>query len=300
MAENMTVENEQDKSEAGKAAVDAVAEDRTPKEEKGGRRPHGKSFIYLSLPDADEILRKIDQHAKRMSVVSFARALGHPKPKGRFVQKLNALQEYKLAEVDSEDVTLTDLAVEMLYGASEQARARARVRAFQSCEMFHETFVECPKNQDYELSYLRGFAKAKLNIVNEVETYIRRFLESAHFAGLLDGEPNPKAQTIRLRPALVAPNGDSVQKGEAEAPEDQWVMVAPNEEASLLEGLGLTQFEGRCGITQKSSGDIAVSMADGKITVEVRRPMRVTITPTNMLSDVTEIIKALQSKGFKA
>jgi hypothetical protein len=41
-------------------------------------------------------------------------------------------------------------------------------------------------------------------------------------------------------------------------------------------------------------------MADGKITVEVRRPMRVVIRTTNMLEDVTDILKALQSKGFKA
>jgi hypothetical protein len=41
-------------------------------------------------------------------------------------------------------------------------------------------------------------------------------------------------------------------------------------------------------------------MADGKITVEVRRPVRVAIRTSNMLADVTEILKALQAKGFKA
>jgi hypothetical protein len=53
-------------------------------------------------------------------------------------------------------------------------------------------------------------------------------------------------------------------------------------------------------VSQRSAGEIAINMADGKITVEVRRPVRVVITATNMLSDVTEILKALQSKGFKA
>jgi hypothetical protein len=298
MDKNMT--GEQD-PEAGGDVVDAEPKDREPNEQRGGPRQHGRSFIYLSLPDADEALRKIDHHAKRMSREGFARALGHPKPKGRFLQKLDALQDYKLATVDSEDVTLTELAVEMLYGASEEARARARTRAFLSYDLFNRTFVECPKNQDYELSYLAGFATAKLNIVNDVETYIRRFLESAKFAGLLEGEANPKAQTVRLRPALVASDDGARRKeGEAKASEDQWVRVSPGEEASLLDGLGLTQYQGRCAITQKSSGDIAVNMADGKITIEVRRPLRVAITPTNMLADVTEIIKALQSKGFKA
>jgi len=245
MTENVTIEEKQESPEGAGGELGVEPEDRTAKKQKGDRRPHGKSFIHLSLADADDALRKIDQHAKRMSIESFARTLGHPKPKGRFLQKVNALQDYKLADVDSEDVTLTDLAVDMLYGASEKTRARARARAFLSYDMFNHTFVECPKNQDYELSYLRGFAKARLNIVNEVETYIRRFLESAQFAGLLDGEPNPMAQTIRLRPALVAANGDAVPKDQAKASEDQWVLVSPNEEASLLEGLGLMQYQDR-------------------------------------------------------
>jgi len=269
--------------------------------EKSGRRQHGKSFIYLTLEDADEILRKIDQHAKKMSKEGFARALGHPEPKLRFQQKLNALKDYKLVDVDAEYVTLTELAVEMLYGASAPAQARARAKAFLSYDMFNRTFVECPKNQDYELSYLLGFVKAKLSIVNEVETYVKRFLESAHFAGLLDGEPNPKAVTIRLRPALVAPsNGETPQESQAKSSDDQWVLVSPNDEAGVLDGLGLTQYQGRCGITQKSSGDVAINMADGKIAIEVRRPTRVVITPTNMVAEIPEIIKALQSKGFKA
>lgn len=68
----------------------------------------------------------------------------------------------------------------------------------------------------------------------------------------------------------------------------------------MLDGLGLTPYQNRADVTQRSAGDVTISMADGKITIEVRRPTRVTIRPTNMLSDITEIIKALQSKGFKA
>ena len=292
-------ENARSEEKAGiiGAAVGTEPENGGGRSEKRGRRRHGKSFIYLTLKDADDILRKIDQHAKKMSKEGFARALGHPEPKGRFQQKLNALQDYKLVDVDAEYVTLTELAVEMLYGASARAQAQARAKAFLSYDMFNRTFVECPKNQDYELSYLLGFVKAKLSIVNEVGTYVKWFLESAHFAGLLEGEPNPKAVTIRLRPALVAPsNGETPP---AKTPDEQWVLISPNDEAGVLDSLGLTQYQGRSGITQKSSGDVTISMADGKITIEVRRPTRVVVTPTNMLADVTEIMKALQSKGFK-
>ena len=292
--------------ELEKPAVEETVAQRSPEGDEAGekkkrRRPHGKSFIYINLKDADDALRKIDHLAKKMSQESFARALGHEPKSGRFKQKLNALLDYKLVEADDEYVTLTQLAVDMLYGASAQAQARARAQAFLSYDMFSKTFSECPKNQDYELSYLIGYVKAKLSIANEVETYIRRFLESAHFAGLLEGEPNPGAATIRLRPALVAPsNGEGPSQGQAKSADDQWVLASASDEAALLEGLGLTQYEGRCIITQKSSGDVAIGMADGKITVEVRRPIRVAITPGNMLEEVTGIIKALQSKGFKA
>jgi hypothetical protein len=267
---------------------------------KSSRRPHGKSFIYINLKDADDALRKIDHLAKKMTKESFARALGHDPKSSRFKQKLIALKDYKLVEVDDEDVKLTDLAVEMLYGASAQAQARARAQAFLSYEKFHRTFVECPKNQDYELSYLVNFVKARLSIVNDVETYIRKFLESAHFAGLLEGEPNPAANTVRLRPALAAPgNGETAPPGQAKSPDDQWVLASPDDEAALLAGLGLTEYAGRCAITQKSAGDVAITMADGKIAIEVRRPTKIVITPGNMLEEVPGIIKALQSKGFK-
>jgi len=298
MTENVVKE---EKVDAEEQVAETASNSRETGSEKMGRRPHGKSCIYLNLEDADEALRKIDHQAKKMSKEGFARAMGHPEPKGRFLQKLNALEDYKLVAVDSEYVTLTDLAVEMLYGASAQAQARARAQAFLAYEVFNRTFVECPKNQDYDLSYLRGFVKAKLNIVNEVEMYVKRFLESAHFAGLLEGEPDSKARTIRLRPALVAPsNGEAALENRGEANDGQWMVISPNEEAAVLEGLGLTSYQGRSAISLKSSGDVAINMADGKITVEVRRPTRVVITSGDLLADITDVIKALKSKGFKA
>jgi len=288
-------------AEMANSGVETVQDGDAEAGTKSARRLHGKSFVYLTLEDAEKAVRNIDEHERRMSKANFARALGHPEAKGRFIHKLNALQDYKLVEMKGEYVSLTDLAVEMLYGASAHARARARAQAFLSYEMFKRTFVECPKNQDHQMSYVLDFVRVTLRIVNDMETYIRRFLESAAYAGLLEGEPDPKAPTIRLRPALVAPsNGEVAAAGQTKASEDQWVLVAPNEVASVLDGLGLTQYQNRCDVTQRSAGDVAISMADGKIAVEVRRPMRVTIRPTNMLADITEIMKALQSRGFKA
>ncbi len=268
--------------------------------EKSSRK-HGRSFIYLTLEDADKAARKIDEHERRMTKKSFAQALGHSEAVGRFKHKLAALESYGLVKVVGENVLLTELALEMLYGPSEQVRIRARAKAFLSYDLFKETFVQCPKNQDHPMSYVNDLVRVTLKIVNEGEMFLKRFLESAAFAGLLDGDPNPKAQAIRLRPAVAAPsNGGAAPEATAKSPADQWVMVSTNDIGSLLDNLGLTTYQDRCDVSQRSAGEIAINMADGKITVEVRRPVRVVITATNMLSDVTEILKALQSKGFKA
>jgi len=267
--------------------------------EKAGRK-HGRSFIYLSLRDAENAARKIDEHAKRMSKTSFARALGHPDAKGRYKHKLAALEAYDLIKLDGDDVRLTDLAVQMLYGGNERARAQARAKAFLSYDLFKQTFVECPKNQDHQMSYVEDFVRVTLKIVNEREMFLKRFLESAAYAGLLEGEPNAKAQTIRLRPAVAAPaNEESASDTKAQSSEDQWVIVPPTDVTALLDGFGLSGYQDRCDVSQRSAGEVAINMADGKITIDVRRPVRVVIKTTNLL-DVTEVLKALQSKGFKA
>jgi hypothetical protein len=268
--------------------------------EKGSRK-HGRSFIYLTLEDAEKAARRIDEHERRMTQKSFAQALGHPDVKGRFKQKLTALEAYDLVKVIGNDVKLTELAVQMLYGGNEQVRAQARAKAFLSYDLFKQTFVECPKNQDHQMSYVDDFVRVTLKIVNERDTFLKRFLESAAYAGLLEGEPSPKAPMIRLRPAVAAPsNGESAAESKAQSPEDQWVIVPPHDICALLDGVGLAAYQDRCDVAQRSSGEFTVNMADGKITMEVRRPVRVVIKTRNMLADVTEILKALQSKGFKA
>ncbi len=297
MPETNVVEAKSDEMEA--VAVADVDADDAGENEKGGRK-HGRGFIYLTLESAEKEARKIDEHERRMSKKSFAQALGHSEAVGRFKHKLAALEAYGLVTTDTSNVRLTDLAVEMLYGPTEQARARARAKAFLSYDLFKETFVQCPKNQDHKLSFVDDFVRVSLKIVNDRDTFMKRFLESAAYAGLLEGDPNPKAHTIRLRPAVAAPtNGEGAQPT-SKALEDQWVIVPPNEIGSLLDSLGLTAYQERSDVSQRAAGEIAINMADGKITVEVRRPQRVVIRTENMLSDVTEVLKALQSKGFKA
>ena len=222
--------------------------------EKAGRK-HGRSFIYLSLEDAEKAARKIDEHERRMTKKSFAQALGHPDAKGRFNHKLAALEAYDLIKVDGNNVRLSDLAVQMLYGGNEQGRAQARAKAFLSYDLFKQTFVECPKNQNHQMSYVDDFVRVTLKIVNERDMFLKRFLESAAYAGLLDGEPSNKAHAIRLRPAVAAPtNGESGSDSKAKAPEHQWVIVAPTDIGSLLDGLGLAGYQDRCDVSQRSGG----------------------------------------------
>jgi hypothetical protein len=265
-------------------------------------RKHGKGFIYMTLRDADEALRKIDHHAKEMSKEGFARALGHDAPKGRFLHKLDALKSYTLIEVINDMVKLTPLAQDMLYGGSETSRAKARAKAFLSYDDFKRTFVEVPKNQDHSTQYLVDFVKGKLGIVNEVERFMKLFLDSAHFAGLLEGEPNPSAKSIRLRPAVLeGGNGPNETPGVGNVPApDQFTPMPLEEVDSALESFGLASYRDRSELSQRNSGKVELKVADGKITVEIQRPVRVTIRANDLMADLPAILQSLKQKGFEA
>ena len=102
-------------------------------EDGGGEksaRKHGRSFIYMNLEDAEKAIRLINAHEKRMPKKSFAQGLGHDDVVGRFNQKLAALESYGLVKVQGDNVLLTDLAVEVAYGPTEQARIRAARKGF--------------------------------------------------------------------------------------------------------------------------------------------------------------------------
>jgi hypothetical protein len=123
-----------------------------------------------------------------------------------------------------------------------------------TCEDFKKTFVECPKNQDHPLSYVRDFAKVKLGIINEVDRFIKLFLESADFAGLLEGKPDGKADSVRFRPSLspdVAQNG-AIGPKRIEA--GQTFDPVPSENSDqILSDLGLSDFKDRCDLSQSPS-----------------------------------------------
>lgn len=267
----------------------------------GSRKPRGRGVIYMGLRDADDALRKIDQHAKSMSTAGFARALGHDVPKGRFLQKLDALRDFQLVDVKNDNVELTPLASDLLYGGSEAARSKARATAFLAYDDFRRVFVECPKNQDHPTNYVVEFVRGKLGIINEADRFLKLFLDSAHFAGLLEGQPDPSSKHVRLRPALVAEsNGptntkvtNSTLKGADFAP------VPLDEAESILTGLGLTSFRDRATLFQHSSGAVSVNMADGKITIEMKRPLRVEVRTGDILIDLPEIVRALRQKGLE-
>jgi len=269
--------------------------------EKGrSRKPHGKGFIYWSLRDADDALRKIDHHAKRMSKDGFARALGHKKAEGRFLYKLDAVKLFKLADEDGDDVVLTGLAVDMLYGGSEATRTKARATAFLSYEYFSKTFAECPKGQDHPLEYVIDFVKVKLGIVNEVERFKRLFLESAHFAGLIEGELDTAAKSIRFRHASSQPtNGETATAtGADQKTESAFEVVGGSQATEMLAAFGLSEYAERAEVAQKVSGKVSQRYDEGQLTLEVNRPIRVVIRNTDLLIDLPEIVKAMRQRGL--
>ena len=280
----------------------------TAEEAKVARKPRGKGIIYFGLRDADEALRKIDQYEKRMSKDGFALALGHQKAQNRFEQKVDALRQFTLLEEDGDDIRLTPLATDMLYAGSEAARNKARANAFLAYPDFKRTFVECPKGQDHPLSYVREFAKGKLGIINEVDRFLKLFLESAHFSGLLEGQPDPKVEKIRLRPAVPQDGGGGSQSVASAGSGDRGVsndnrefsLIPIDEAENVLSSLGLSGYRDRCELYQVSSGRIGLTTGAGSVTIEVQRPVRITIRTGDVLSDLVELVSILKERGYQA
>jgi hypothetical protein len=197
-------------------------------------------------------------------------------------------------------VVLTPLAVDMLYGGSEPTRTKARTTAFLSYEDFSKTFQEAPKGQDYQIEYLVDYVKGKLGIVNEVDRFKRLFLESAHFAGLMEGELNLSAKTIKLRQA-TAPlaNGDPAGPQVSDRkPEQAYEMVAGQQFDEVLATLGLAAYGERAEVASRSAGKVKVAFEDGNVTFEVNRPLKVKIKNVDLILDLPELAKALRAKGF--
>lgn len=266
-----------------------------------GRKKHGRGFVYIGLGDCDDALRKIDSHAKTMSIEQFASALGHPAPKGRFLQKLDALKAFGLIDADtSESVTLSQLAEEMLYGA---VKAKARTTAFLNYADFKRLYVDFPKAHDNLRADVVNFIRAKLGIVNEVERFLRLFLESAEYAGLLEGPADSESKVIRLRAAPMSPNGTAApDAGAGTAPAgDLFSVMAADEVDDLLDAAGLTEFKQRAEVRQRTTGQYTLTVADGgKITIEINRPVQITVRPENLLTDLPKILEAMQQKGLRA
>lgn len=303
MTMSTTEDRTADASESGAAAgrAEATTAQGKPASSGGKAKKYGKGFIYLSLRDADEQLRKIDHLAKRMSKDGFARALGHKKAEGRFSNKLDALKSYKLVEVDGDDVVLTALAIDMLYGGSEAARTRARTTAFLSYEEFSKTFAECPKGQDHPVEYVLEFVKGKLGIVNEVERFKRLFLDSAHFAGLLDvdGELDLAAKTIRFRHATPhATTHDAAGQASDRKSDAAYEVVGGDAAAEILTKFGLSEFADRAEVAQRVSGKVSQSFDNGQLTLEVNRPVRIVIRDADLLIDLPDIVKAMRQRGL--
>lgn len=264
------------------------------------RKPRGRGIVYFGLREADEALRKIDASAKRMSRQGFAVALGHKKPENRFAQKVDALKTFTLLEEDADDVKLTSLATDMLYGGSEAARNQARAKAFLAYPDFQRTFIECPKNQDHGLSYIREFVTGKLGIINEADRFLRLFLESAHFAGLLDGEPDAKAERVRLRPSAVGDGKAQADGGRQGSPKKLEQPVSDDEAKAILEQHGLLEYADRIEVFRTAAGHVKTMTDGGKLTIEVLSPVRMVLQTDKMIEDLVRVLNALKDRGFQA
>lgn len=296
-----TVETVEHESETEAVDESPQQNGQSPKTPKDRGKRHGKGFVYIGLKDCDDALRKIDSHAKAMSIEGFARALGHDAPKGRFNHKIDALKSFGLVEVDAESVRLSALAEDMLYGAGDSAKSKARTTAFLNYAEFKKVFSEFPKGHDNRRADIVNFVKAKLGVVNEIDRFIRLFVESAEFAGLLEGAPNPDAAVIRLRAAPMS-GTSATDPAATNMPANEVFSVMPADEVDdCLDAAGLTEFKQRSEVRQRTTGKYSLTVGDGgKITIEINRPIQITVRPENLLADLPKILDAMQQRGLQA
>ena len=82
-------------------------------------------------------------------------------------------------------------------------------------------------------------------------------------------------------------------------PEDDFATLPIEEVESALDAVGLSNYRDRSDVKQRASGKFKLTVGDGKITVEIDRPIRIVIRPQDLLGELPEILAAMKSKGLK-
>jgi hypothetical protein len=82
---------------------------------------------------------------------------------------------------------------------------------------------------------------------------------------------------------------------------DAYSVMPADEVDDFLDAAGLTEFKQRAEVRRRTTGQFSLAVGEGgKITIEINRPIQITVRPENLVTDIQRILEAMHQKGLQA
>jgi hypothetical protein len=157
-----------------------------------------KGFPVVSLNDCIRIIEKASKSGRiisnaelsafRLKEIGKLSAYNALNRSGAFARRRASLKQFGLIEYQKEDkVNITDLAMDIVYGDTPEKKERAKKNLFLKPELFARIYNELPKNTPVNKTTNIGNKAVGFGLVgNSRETFVKSFVESGQFAGLVE------------------------------------------------------------------------------------------------------------------
>jgi hypothetical protein len=197
------------------------ATDESGKPGKNPRRAPGVGFPSMPLGEAVTLIKKIASYGNTHTDAAIASFLGHSTANsGPFRTKVAALRDYGLLAGRGSDLSVTELALEIVHPGLDANPAASLRAAFMKCKLFATVLDALPKDVDLETAGLANTAMHNHGVASQSkDAFAASFVKSGVLAGLV--EEVDAAHVRILAGGANAPATDPEQQSVAEDAEDQ-------------------------------------------------------------------------------
>lgn len=164
----------------------------------------GKGFPRLGLSSAVKVIETASKFGKSWSKEQFAgfgsqSGAGSAKS-GAFANRVAALKDYGLITATKENISLTDLGVQIVKPVTENERDKAIAQAFLNVEVFKKLFESLETGEELSLDQVAQSAVFALGISRDSkDKFLNVFIDSGRFVHLVTH--NKERSTITLAQA---------------------------------------------------------------------------------------------------
>lgn len=161
----------------------------------------GKGFPRLSLSSAVKIIETASKFGKSWSKEQFAgfgsqSGAGSAKS-GAFANRVAALKDYGLITATKENISLTDLSIQIAKPVTEDERDKAITQAFMNVEVFKKLFESLEAGEELSLDQVAQSAVFTLGISRDSkDKFLNVFIDSGRLVHLV--VHNKERSTITL------------------------------------------------------------------------------------------------------